>query len=466
MSATAPRIQSLSTTPARTTWFVWLSWAALTLLTGGLILWFGIRVPFWDEWDGVVPFLTGERPINWQTLWAPHNEHRILIPRLILIGLDRLTGHEFRAGMFLSWALMSATSAGLLWLIRRIRGTWVWSDAFFPALLLNWGHAANLVMSFQVQLVIAGCFGCLAAALFADCERPTKSRLICLGLMLALWPLCSAAGIACGLALAPFFAACVWWKHDYRTPVSRGTQVLALALLLIIPVECLLTYVPRAALHPAATDKGLLVRHVILEFGMAFGAIVRVIGYPVALLSLTLSAAALWWLWHGTDQSRSSRLARFGVALVLLAHLGLAAAIAWGRSGMGERAVLAARYFTLICPLLVAIYLAAVRCAPDRWKHIVTAGLCVVQFLLYPAYVVAGWSTTAPRKEHAEALAQEISQGVPLPELVKRHTGFFFASDEYFAMQLRRLHDARIGIFTQIQLESPTAGADAPARKK
>jgi hypothetical protein len=441
----------------RAAWFVWLCWGGLTLLTGGLVLWFGITIPFWDEWDALVPFITAERPVNWQTLWAPHNEHRIVIPRLILLGLDRLTGHEFRAGMFVSLLLLSSTSAGLLCTIRRVRGHWLWTDAFFPCLMLNWGHAANLVMSFQVQLVLAGCLGCATAALFAGRERPSAKVLGWLGLILAAWPLCSAAGIACGLAIAPFFAACLWYRYDTDRPLSKSAVGLAALLLVAIPVESLLTFVPRAALHPPATDRVQLIRHVILEFGMAFGAIVRVIGYPVAIASVGLSSAALWWLWRGREQSPATLLSRIGLTLVIFAHLGLAAGIAWGRSGLGERAVLAARYVTLICPLLVAVYLAAVRCAPDGWRQLVTAGLCLAHIALYPAYVIGGWSTTYPRKTEAAALVLEISNGVPITELVKRHSKFFYPSDEHLERQLRRLHDAKIGIFADLRIEPQTA---------
>jgi hypothetical protein len=95
----------------------------------------------------------------------------------------------------------------------------------------------------------------------------------------------------------------------------------------------------------------------------------------------------------------------------------------------------------------------------------VTAGLCILQLILYPAYVAGGWSTTAPRKQHADILAHEIRRGVPLHELVKRHSGFFFASDEYLELQLRRLHNAQIGIFAEIQIESRTANAEAPPKE-
>ncbi|MBI3860350.1 MAG: hypothetical protein HY290_00490 [Planctomycetia bacterium] len=479
---------SLVVSPKNTVsaWWVWLCWGALTLLTGGLVLWLGISIPYWDEWDAIVPFITGERAVSWATLWAPHNEHRIAIPRLILLGLDSLTGHEFRSGMIVSLLLLSATSAMLLGTVRKVRGHWNWTDAFFPCMLLNWGHAANLVMSFQVQLVMAGCLGCAAAALVCGRDRPSAPRLAMLALVLAVWPLCSAAGIVCGLAIVPYFAACLFYCRDANQPLSRASLVIAALALVVIPVECLVTYVPRASIHPPAGDVGNLLRHIALEFGMAFGPVVRVVGFPLAAASLGLSGIAVWWLWRGrtptgaagagptespgarqTDNAILNRraeaprashpLPRIGLALVIAAHLGLAAAIAWGRSGMGERAVLAARYVTLICPLLVAIYLAAVRFGSTPGHRFVTASLCLAHLALYPANLIASWSIVYPRKIEAAVLSREINLGVPLPDLVRRHSGVFYPSDAVFEHQLHKLHDARIGIFANIKLAPQTA---------
>jgi hypothetical protein len=272
-----------------------------------------------------------------------------------------------------------------------------------------------------------------------------------LGLILAAWPLCSAAGIVCGLAMVPYFGAYLLWRRDGEQPESNTGRAVAGFFLIAIPAECLLAFVPRQAALPPAADVVQLLRHVFLECGMVFGAAVQVIGYPLAAASIGLSAAALYWLWRGRDRSHATRLPRLGLALVIVAHLGLAAAIAWGRSGMDDRFVLAPRYVTLLCPLLVGVYLAAVRYAPSRWGHLVPASLCLAHVALYPANLVASWPIVSERKTQAAALVQEIGKGVPLPELIRRHSGFFHPRDEVFERQLRRLRDARIGVFAGIQ---------------
>ena len=47
------------------------------------------NVPSWDDWD-MVPTLTRNQPITWEWLWSQHNEHRVPLPRLMFLGLDRL----------------------------------------------------------------------------------------------------------------------------------------------------------------------------------------------------------------------------------------------------------------------------------------------------------------------------------------------------------------------------------------
>ena len=60
-----------------------------------LIAHFGSGIPFWDQWDAeayglLVPFLEGR--LGWGDLLAPHNEHRIMLTRLFVLGLFLLNG--------------------------------------------------------------------------------------------------------------------------------------------------------------------------------------------------------------------------------------------------------------------------------------------------------------------------------------------------------------------------------------
>lgn len=119
--------------------FVWASWALAVSAALGLVLVFGSNVPYWDDWD-MVPVLTGEQPVTLSYLWSQHNEHRLLLPRLALLGLLRLTGWDFRSGMVANVLLLGLLALGMIATARRVRGRMIYGDAFFPVVLLHWGH--------------------------------------------------------------------------------------------------------------------------------------------------------------------------------------------------------------------------------------------------------------------------------------------------------------------------------------
>lgn len=67
------------------------------------IYFFGVDVPFWDEWRLVSLFdKTLSQKLSFQDLFAQHNEHRIFFPRLITIGFVLIDGWNTKHLMFLS----------------------------------------------------------------------------------------------------------------------------------------------------------------------------------------------------------------------------------------------------------------------------------------------------------------------------------------------------------------------------
>lgn len=107
-------------------WALTLVAVALTVFGAKVLLIakYGSIIPFWDQWDGeaaglYLPYLKGELPFA--TLLAPHNEHRILLPRLLFLVLFEFSG-EWRpplqmivnAGLNAGFAVLIASLASLL----------------------------------------------------------------------------------------------------------------------------------------------------------------------------------------------------------------------------------------------------------------------------------------------------------------------------------------------------------------
>ena len=73
----------------------------LALVPLALLIWVVARcavdVPFQDQWE-LVPLLdkTYHGELTFHDLWAQHNEHRILFPRIIMLALARLSGWNIR----------------------------------------------------------------------------------------------------------------------------------------------------------------------------------------------------------------------------------------------------------------------------------------------------------------------------------------------------------------------------------
>jgi hypothetical protein len=107
-------------------WSLTLTAVALTVFGAKVLLIanYGSFVPFWDQWDGeaaglYLPYLKGQ--LSFTTLLASHNEHRILLPRLLFLALLEFSG-EWRptlqmivdAGFNACFAVLIASFASLL----------------------------------------------------------------------------------------------------------------------------------------------------------------------------------------------------------------------------------------------------------------------------------------------------------------------------------------------------------------
>jgi hypothetical protein len=109
---------------------------------------FSVNVPFMDDWQFVPLFEKAKNgTLTFQELWAPHDEHRLLLPRIIIIASTFITGGDYRAQSFITLLVVAVVSACLLWLMVRLNGSknsvlWTWVLAnialFSPIQFHNW----------------------------------------------------------------------------------------------------------------------------------------------------------------------------------------------------------------------------------------------------------------------------------------------------------------------------------------
>jgi hypothetical protein len=195
-------VEKVPTPMNRTSLFVWSAWALLLICPIVYVVRYGSNVPSWDEWD-MVPSMTGNQPVTASWLWSQHNEHRIPLARLLMLGIYRLRP-DFRAAMFVNVFLMAALSALLTRCAQQIRGRPFYADVFMPLVLLGFAHGANFIWGWQVEFfastALAGCVLLIVA-------RPSHKINLWEAAAVAVCLLLLGISGAHGLAVVPFSRA-------------------------------------------------------------------------------------------------------------------------------------------------------------------------------------------------------------------------------------------------------------------
>src|SRR5215831_3661934 len=102
-------------------WFVWGVWSLMLTAAFGFVVRFGSNVPYWDDW-GMAPALAGEEHIDAHWFWQERNGHRVPFPRLFLLALYKLTGCDFRSGMYFNAAILGMVAFAMIIVARKQRG--------------------------------------------------------------------------------------------------------------------------------------------------------------------------------------------------------------------------------------------------------------------------------------------------------------------------------------------------------
>lgn len=130
------------------------------VLIAAIINHYGVNVPYGDEWS-VVAFLGkwDSHQLTVADFYATHNGHRILLPRLIFLGLTHLTHGSLRAEMFFSLLVCTLTSFGLYLILRRtVPGSTTKHLALWALInlfLFSPIQAENWLWGFQLQVFLS-----------------------------------------------------------------------------------------------------------------------------------------------------------------------------------------------------------------------------------------------------------------------------------------------------------------------
>jgi hypothetical protein len=312
----------------------------------GLVGVYGSNFPFQDDWT-LVPVLTGTQDFTASWLWAQHNEHRLPLAKAALVATHRLSGMNFRTAMYINVALLALVAVALILCTQKARNGPSWTDAFYPVVLLHWGHAENLLWAWQLGFVVATAVLLCWLALVLRGEFRSKGLDAFLVVVCAcLLPLCGPIGLCFMPFVTLWPVMCFFRSKSDAILAGAGKMLLAGAILAtIVTFLYFIGYDPGPGPpRPSIPDTlRTIVQFISLGWGLdapwgwLAGGIVLVAGYAMTFLLLA-------WQWR-VDPGRRAVIG--GLLCFLVGFLALVGVISWSRAGIGPTAGLAKRYVTL-----------------------------------------------------------------------------------------------------------------------
>jgi len=416
-------------------------WALLTASATAYVLTFGSNAPYADEWE-FVPVLLGEEPASpW--FWKQHNEHRMLLPRLIYYPLFQLT-NDFRAGMLLQIGMLSALSFALMKYAALLRGRPAWFDVFFPVSLLHLGHWENFIMGYQICFAL---FLVLVTGLVVVAMQTTRDTAYRSGVRAGVLGLLVALTGGSGLVVALPVALWVGYLAVIVRRTGENGKALKLVVLALLPAAYIAMYFVgyvRPPLHPPLSRDPVAVGMVTGEvLAMALGIGISGVWGVVLAVEVLLIAASGWLMF---SLQREDRTSAFGLVAVVAGICGVALAIGFGRGSMGNDMGLWSRYSFLTWPLLGAVFLVWVK-AGEKWVPML---FCLASALAFTPNLGTGVILGSSIREHYQKMEIDTLQGIPVESIVVRN----FPESPNVGQTDRAIHgiellrNANVGIFS------------------
>jgi hypothetical protein len=430
--------------------FVWSVWIVMFITALAFVAKYGCNIPKDDEWCYLVPFLTGERPVTLENLWSQYNQHRFFIPRLLSIGLAKLTHNDFRAGMYFNVLILGAVSGGLIAAAKGLRGKYDFADAFFPLSVLHCGNSENLLMGMQTNFIL---FTGLAGFLLITIARHPTSvpwrRSLAAGVAL----LCLLLSGGFGLVMAPWLGLWFAWDGamDWVSGQSarkwRGAGKFAFVVVLMVTAIFYLHGLDRPT--ESGAGWGIRVKITLECMATALGAPSALQYWPysawvVPALLIPSVALVLFSGWR----DNTAQFQSVGFLCFLGAIATICLGIGWGRTTWGDQIGFGNRYQAMSVPVLWGIYFTWVIYGPRRVSAVVPMVLFTLVATCLLVNTTAGVTVGRSKQHEFKGFQRDLLAGTPNPLLTALHgKNLFQYMGSYLSLEFTALHKAKIGIF-------------------
>ena len=421
---------------------VWTTWAVLFAAAIGFVVRFGCNIPYWDDWI-LVPVLAGEDSLTLSWLWSGSNSHRFPLAKLLLWCLARATDGDLRGGMVLSTIILGGVAALFIRCAASVRGSTRLQDAFFPLILLHWGHYHNLLWSINLHFVCTtAIFAILVTFMCRQSHDWSRSSIYVLIGCAVLLPLQSAPGLLMTPAvMAWLLYAGIRAGHGPRRRLLCATVVVMLVLgvwhgIGLSHSSCFTTPGVRDSLRTS-------LQFVATAVGPAGRWLWPVSGLLIAGVSaVTLVLPLVAWRTMPTERVRTA-----GLLAGIVAVGGVSLAIGVCRSGFGWTSGLSPRYVTVACPLLCVIYLTWLVFGGTRWSRWGPSVLCAGMLAVLPVNTGDGLDWAGNQYDVKQAFQSDLRAGVQPEELAERYWEFLGPQQEVLAESMKVMRRAGLGIY-------------------
>ncbi|MDQ6943012.1 MAG: hypothetical protein M3169_10940 [Candidatus Eremiobacteraeota bacterium] len=304
-----------------------------------LVLRRAVDIPYWDEWEWVdLVYAAHLHTLSFAQLWAPHNEHRILISNAIMLALDAAGGWNVTREQIVSLVVLALTQLMVWLLIRRTvprgrRGICFLISTF---VLLGLAQYENLEWGFQMAWFI--CDLGLAVAVWALTVPRRGAGALATAIAAATVASLSSSQ---GLVVWPVGLIAIVLLPRRSVPVAVGWAVVGFCVSAVVRAGA-----PGGeAGHVGFSHPGLLAEYAVLYLGAPLAVS---FGLPFAALAGGLLLAALAVLAFRALRGSLALRVRLAPWLAMAAYPVLCAVLtATGRAGFGVEQALSSRYTSI-----------------------------------------------------------------------------------------------------------------------
>jgi hypothetical protein len=395
-------------------------------------------VPYWDE-SGFIPYVTGDKAIDFAWLWTGANEHRMPLVRLLYVFLARIGHYDMRVINAGNVSILASAAAMVLFQLREINRKTQFTDAVIPFALLTFGLDTNL------QVTLPTCLICVSAGLFALSEEADKWRGRVLGPAILGITVSGVNGLIVGLAMSPIL---LWVAYRQR---RRGLLLSALVTSLYFAAAAIY-----AAFYNSGLDRVPNARPFVLLEGlteglkagaMCFGPAAAYLWPYSGAAAVFLFVACGWLLYRQLARALPISFSAAGLTLTV-AGLGLlAVTIGLGRTTLGANAGFAPRYALMMTPIPIIAVFAFDRFGSVQIQNFARIVLFTVSCVLYwPDGGVAS-AEIGKRIADGHLLKRQIESGIPIPVLANEFGPRWMFTPPIFSERMQMLAKARMGVY-------------------